>query len=106
MRTGTILAGLLLFVAGTVAGVVLTGRLLTRDESGVEPAAVVDTVPLETPLAAAPATPAARAAAPGGAVSLPDFTLVAEDSIRAVANISSRQVVRRRSLFSSDPFYR
>ena len=108
MRTGTILTGLLLFVAGTVAGVVLTGRLLTTDESGVEPAAVADTVPLETPLAAAPApaAPATRAAAPGGAVSLPDFTGVADDSIRAVANISSRQVVRQRSLFSSDPFFR
>ena len=102
MRTGTILVGLLLFVAGTVAGVVLTGRLLTRDESGPAPAAAVDTGPLETPLAAAPAP----AAVQGGGVSLPDFTGVADDSIRAVANISSRQVVRQRSLFSRDPFFR
>ena len=108
MRTGTILAGSLLFLAGTVAGIVLTGRLLTREDSGPAPAAVVDTVPLETPLAAAPApvAPAARAGVSGSAVSLPDFTGVADDSIRVVANISSRQVVRQRSLFSSDPFFR
>ena len=108
MRTGTILAGLLLFLAGTVAGVVLTGRLLTREDSGSAPAAVVDTVPLETPLAAAPvpAAPAASARVAGSAVSLPDFTGVADDSIPAVANISSRQVVRQRSLFSRDPFFR
>ena len=112
MRTGTILAGSLLFLAGTVAGVVLTGRLLTRDQGGPAPAAVIDTAPLETPVAAAPApaptpiAPAARAAVPGAAAALPDFTGVADDSIRAVANISSRQVVRRRSLFSNDPFFR
>ena len=110
MRTATILAGSLLFLAGTVAGVVLTGRLLTRDAGGPVPA-TGDAVPLETPVAAAPApvppaAPPARAAVPGGGASLPDFTGVADDSIRAVANISSRQVVRQRSLFSSDPFFR
>ena len=111
MRTGTILAGSLLFLAGTVAGVVLTGRLLTRDAGGPPPAAGGDAVPLETPVAAAPApvppaAPAPKATVPGGGGSLPDFTGVAEDSIRAVANISSRQVVRQRSLFSGDPFFR
>ena len=116
MRTGTILAGSLLFLAGTVAGIVLTGRLLTRAESGAEPAAgaaasaatsgVAETpVPETLPLPAPVRSPRA-AAGSNTALSLPDFAGVAEASIRAVANISSRQVVRRRSLFPDDAFFR
>ena len=37
---------------------------------------------------------------------LPTFADVAESSIPAVVNISSRQVVRQRSLFNNDPFFR
>ena len=37
---------------------------------------------------------------------LPDFSEVAEGTVTAVTNISSRQVVRRTSLFDEDPFFR
>lgn len=109
MRTGAILAGLLLFLAGTTVGVVLTGRLRTEAQTGAAPVAVAGTAANEAP----PGGPAAAAAVPPRAtagrsalVSLPDFVGVAETSVQAVANISSRQVVRQRSPFSNDAFFR
>ena len=109
MRTGAILAGLLLFLAGTTVGVVLTGRLRTLAENPVVPAATVGTSPAQAPGSGSTGSAAAppRAVARQGAVAnLPNFAGVAEASVRAVANISSRQVVRQRSLFSNDAFFR
>ena len=109
MRTGVILAGLLLFLAGTTVGVVLTGRLRTEAQSGAAPVAIAGTAAAEAPyggpLPAAVERPRA-AAGRSALVSLPDFAGVAETSVQAVANISSRQVVRQRSPFSNDAFFR
>ena len=83
-----------LLVAGVITGIVLSGRATEQPEmialspaaSSTEPAAQV---------AAAPANS-------GG----PDFTRVAAQTVRAVTNISSVQVVRRSaSPFSNDPFF-
>ena len=52
------------------------------------------------------ALPAVTPAVPGVAATLPDFSRVAEQTVPAVANISSLQVVRRQnSPFANDPFF-
>ena len=104
MRAGAILFGSLLFLAGLSAGIVLTGRLDTRDESEAAPAVLARRTAAAHP--AAPAGPPPGAGARRLGAALPNFADVAEASIPAVANISSRQVVRRRSPFGDDPFFR
>ncbi|MDO8835600.1 MAG: trypsin-like peptidase domain-containing protein [Vicinamibacterales bacterium] len=88
---------------GFLAGLVLTGRL---------PGALVSTAaPQSAPAAGAepaamPAGPATEQAVLARPAGLPDFTLVAEDAIRAVTNIASMQVVRQRNTpFGDDPFF-
>ena len=77
--------------AGLIAGIVLTGRMRADDVVTAQPAGA----------AAGVQRAGAVVASPG-----PDFTRVAEHTVRAVANISSIQVVRqRRSPFFSDPFF-
>ena len=104
MRAGAILFGSLLFLAGLSAGIVLTGRLDTRDESEAAPAVYARRTAAARPAASAGPPPGAGTLPLGAA--LPNFADVAEASIPAVANISSRQVVRRRSPFGDDPFFR
>ena len=88
----------LLVMAGFVGGLVLTGRMRTAGESEAQPPAPSEAV--------APATAAqpGRAAAP--AQSMPDLTGAAQRAIASVPNISSTQIVRERSPFANDPFYR
>src|SRR5688572_2690002 len=85
---------LVFVVAGLVAGMVLTGRMRADDVATAQPGGPsADAADTEQ------RSPAV--AAPG-----PDFTRVAEHTVRAVANISSIQVVRqRRSPFFNDPFF-
>jgi S1-C subfamily serine protease len=104
MRSSVIVLAAVLFLTGMTAGVVLTGRLRTQVEG--EDALVTRSRPTQTaapledrPRLAAQAAPAVRATGP-------DFTDVAESTIPAVTNISSRQVVRQRSRFGDDPFFR
>jgi serine protease Do len=88
-----------LIVAGFVAGLVVTGRMRTAADSRAASSA---------PEPAAPSEPqrlpgAVATTATGG----PDFTRVAGQAVKGVANISSLQIVRgRRSPYSSDPFFR
>ena len=86
----------LLLVAGLVAGLVLSGTAGSREAVLARPSAE----PVVEQAAAAPAAPAT--AIPG-----PDFTRVAAQTVKAVTNISSVQVGRRRqaSPFSNDPFF-
>jgi serine protease Do len=86
-----------LLVTGFVAGLVLTGRMRSASESLAETSVVEQSV--------SPSTQASRPApvvsAPG-----PDFTKIAAQAVKGVANISSLQVVRRpNSPFSNDPFF-
>ncbi len=85
-----------LLLAGIIVGVILSGRATDRPE-----------IIARTPAANAPASAArddqAVAVAPAAG---PDFTRVAAQTVRAVTNISSVQVVRRQaSPFSNDPFF-
>jgi serine protease Do len=86
---------IVLAVAGFVAGIVVTGRMRIASELVAEP---VEQAPA-TPARPSPATPAV--VAPG-----PDFTRVAGQAVKAVANISSvQEVMRPRSPFADDPFF-
>jgi serine protease Do len=92
------LSMLSLLIAGVIAGLVLSGRALDRPE-------IIARTP-DAPVAAERATePQAVAPAPASSGG-PDFTRVAAQTVRAVTNISSVQVVRRSaSPFANDPFF-
>src|SRR5206468_4006121 len=89
----------LLLAAGFAAGLVVTGRLRSANESSAQ------TTRSASPPATAAAHPAAAPTlAPAGA---PDFTRIAGQAVKGVANISSLQVVRTAALpFANDPFFR
>ena len=95
MSSRVVLATLLL-VCGFAAGLVLTGRMRSSDETLAQPSSTT-----------APATSASSAVQVGGAAaSLPDFSRIAGQTVPAVTNISSMQVVRRsNSPFANDPFF-
>lgn len=96
---------LVLLAAGYAAGVMATARLR---ETGDSRAGAVELAPAERPRPAAvpmPAPPASDPIVGGG--STPDFTKVAGQAVRGVANISSLQIVRNpNSPLASDPFFR
>ena len=87
----------LLLAAGMVAGIVLSGSVDDRDEILARPNA--------EPVALAQPAPAPVIPSPG--LGGPDFTRVAAQTVKAVTNISSMQVGRRRqaSPFANDPFF-
>jgi S1-C subfamily serine protease len=83
--------GILLLVSGFLAGLVLTGRLRSADESIAQ-------------TAQAPTRTAIAMPAPVTAAGLPDLTGIAAQAVKGVVNISSVQVIRRpNSPFSNDP---
>ena len=92
-----------LVVAGFAAGMVVTGRLRIATSSEADTtvtpvAGVVDPQPRT-----APGAPPPVAAPFAGA---PDFTKIAGQAVKGVANISSLQVQRRpNSPFENDPFF-
>jgi serine protease Do len=96
-----ILLTFLLVFAGFVAGLVVTGRMRTASDSLAEPA------PAPGPQAATPRpTPTTQSPALAAAGGGPDFTRIAGQAVKGVANISSLQVVRRpNSPFVDDPFF-
>ena len=99
MRASVVILGSILFLTGMAGGVILTGRLQTQVASPAPSTPVA-----EVPLALAAQPPAAASST--GLVGGPDFTRVAETTIAAVTNISSRQVVQQRTGFANDPFFR
>ena len=100
MRSGVIIVGTILFAAGMTAGIVLTGRLQSQSEGRAQPTALPPNAPAA--LAAGGAQPALQ---PVSSVGYPNFSDVAEATVAAVTNISSRQVVRQRSMFGNDPIF-
>ena len=83
---------LVFLVAGFVAGLVLTGRMRTAaDSSAGEPPPARAEPAAEQRGASIPAIRGAGVAVSGGG---PDFTRVAGQAVKGVANISSLQVVR------------
>jgi serine protease Do len=107
---GRVLLSLVLVVAGFVGGMIATGWV--RAAEGVRPDVTRAVAPVAAPAAAAAPTPAAAAEpAPTAQAQFssggPDFTRVAGQAVKGVANISSLQVVRTRNApFSDDPFFR
>jgi Do/DeqQ family serine protease len=95
MSTRRLILSLVLLTCGFAAGLVITGRM---QPAGTDAGA-------QSP--ASPRAASTPAAAPAVAtVTLPDFSRVAEQTVPAVANISSLQVVRRQnSPFNNDPFF-
>jgi serine protease Do len=96
-----LLVSIVLVSAGFAAGLVLTGRMRTASESGADAATAA-----QTPGAARGT--AAPAALPAAVNTGPDFTRVAAQAVKGVANISSVTVVRQRqsSPFPDDEFFR
>ena len=85
--------GIALIVSGFLAGLVLTGRLRSADESTAQ------TLQRAGQTVAIPASATMRAG-------LPDLTGVAAQAVKGVVNISSVQVIRRpNSPFYNDPFF-
>ena len=85
--------GILLLVSGFLAGLILTGRLRSADESTAQ------TVQRQGQAIALPPSVVTT----GG---LPDLTGVAAQAVKGVVNISSVQVIRRQnSPFANDPFF-
>jgi serine protease Do len=87
-----------LVFAGFAAGLVLTGRLHTAADSRA------DTIASPAPVPAPEQTPRPGAVAALGG---PDFTRIAGQAVKGVANISSLQVVHTASSpLANDPFFR
>ena len=83
-----------LLMAGVVIGIVVSGRAIDRP-------AIIARAPIAEVKAAEPEQAVAAAPTNGA-----DFTRVAAQTVRAVTNISSVQVVRRSaSPFANDPFF-
>ena len=96
MTIKRLLFAAVLLVCGFAAGLVLTGRMRSATETTAQPATA--------PTAAQTAGGASSAAAI--TAGLPDFSRVAGQTVPAVTNISSMQVVRRsNSPFANDPFF-
>src|SRR4051794_26287787 len=96
-----LLLSLALVSAGFAAGLVLTGRMRTASDSRAEPPPVA----VQSP--GTPRSAPAPAFAPGAATAAgPDFTRIAGQAVKGVANISSLQVVRRSTSPLDDPFFR
>ena len=94
-----LLLSCVLLLAGFTAGLILTGRMRTATDSRA------GTAPLQEPPSPAQSRPVA-AAMPTGPFGGPDFTRIAGQAVKGVANISSVQVVRRsRSPLADDPFF-
>ena len=96
MTTRRLIVSLVLLICGFAAGLVITGRMPEANDAGAQNPA--------PPAVTSPVTPASPV--PIVTAALPDFTIVAQRTVPAVANISSLQVVRRQnSPFSNDPFF-
>jgi serine protease Do len=95
-----VLLSLALVVAGFAAGLVVTGRMRTASESQAEN---TTQAPHTAPRGTAPAPANTAATVNTG----PDFTRIAAQAVKGVANISSVSVVRtRQSPFPDDDFFR
>ena len=129
MSAPRLLLSLVLVICGFAAGLVITGRTPDANDgpqgNAAQPtdsqsAATRSTASQGTgtqstsaqniaPQSTSPqgtALPAVTSPLPGVATTLPDFSRVAQQTVPAVANISSRQVIRRQnSPFANDPFF-
>ena len=90
MSPRRLILSFILLTCGFTAGLVITGRMHETDDARAQTTA----------------PPTGTSPVPRVAATLPDFSRVAEQTVPAVANISSLQVVRRpNSPFANDPFF-
>jgi serine protease Do len=99
MTTRRFLVAVLLVASGFAGGVAFLGRMRAEEQAVAQTPAVPRVTAPATPTATAAPPPPVSAALP--AATLPDFSTVAEQTIPAVVNVSSQQLVRRRVI---DPF--
>jgi serine protease Do len=98
-----LMLSIVLVAAGLVGGLVISGWVRAEVFRAELPRPTESIIPDQR--ATAVAQPAAPLAYAGGGG--PDFTRVASQTVKGVANISSLQVVRRpNSPFGNDPFFR
>jgi serine protease Do len=91
----------MLVVAGFAAGLVVTGRMRMANDLRAGTTAAPEPVAQAQRLPGVSQTPPSPAVVVG-----PDFTKIAGQAVKGVANISSVQVVRRQnSPFENDPFF-
>ena len=106
MSARRLLISLVLLTCGFAAGLVITGRTPEANDDGGALNTATQSTATQSTAPESTALPAVTSRVPGIAATLPDFSRVAEQTVPAVANISSLQVVRRRnSPFANDPFF-
>ena len=104
IRRNSFLSILLVFI-GFLAGLVVTGRLRTASDSRAAPVERSPATPEQRATQQPPPTPTPVSGGAGMSVG-PDFTKIAGQAVKGVANISSVHVVRRsNSPFDGDPFF-
>jgi serine protease Do len=96
-----LLLSIVLVFAGFLAGLVVTGRLRSASDSAAETIEPAPTIALQTPPATTRPQSSGSVAAAGG----PDFTRIAGQAVKGVANISSMHVVKRSNSPFDDPFF-
>ena len=107
MRLSIAAVGLLIFLTGMTGGAVIAGYLLTKpDSQSSATSTTVKTEPTETINQPWQFATHLESNSQQFKTNFPNFTNVAESTVNAVTNISSRQVVRRQSIFTGDPFFR
>ena len=107
-RTISITVAFLALASGIIAGIVLSGSLRTASTSEATSLAVLPSrTTVEQKLVPRQPIKTNNSEQPANLLTdLPDFSDIAEQTVEAVTNISSRQVVRQRSPFDNDPFFR
>ena len=108
MRASFINVAFLILACGIIAGFVLSGSLRTgsSSEATLLPAQPVTTTVQQSISLQQPGRPKSVEQPANLLADLPSFSDIAEQTVKAVTNISSRQVIRQRSPFDSDPFFR
>ena len=108
MRASFINVAFLILACGIIAGFVLSGSLRTASssEATLLPAQPVTTTVQQSISLQQPGRPKSVEQPANLLADLPSFSDIAEQTVKAVTNISSRQVIRQRSPFDSDPFFR
>ena len=108
MRASFINVAFLILACGIIAGFVLSGSLRTgsSSEATLLPAQPVTTTVQQSISLQQPGRPKSVEQPANLLADLPSFSDIAEQTVKAVTNISSRQEIRQRSPFDSDPFFR
>ena len=108
MRASFINVAFLILACGIIAGFLLSGSLrpASSSEATLLPAQPVTTTVQQSISLQQPGRPKSVEQPANLLADLPSFSDIAEQTVKAVTNISSRQVIRPRSPFDSDPFFR